>query len=132
MKQQLTVKNDLFISNGIEIVFNLNGHFKFYPEDIKLERFLKREDLVNRKDVAEIGHLQSLLENPIKIPEEFALYINLAAGTILKRKNDLFIPALIHNAFLDIVALSNRDLEWKNILIRLNSSVSEQERVITL
>lgn len=132
MKQQLTVSPALSVSTGLELLMSLNNKPKFYPADIKLEKFQNRKDLTQKDDVAGIDHLQALLENIGEIPKDFCQHINLAPGSVFKRGKKLLIPALIHDEFLDAVALSNRDLDWTIILVEISSPVSEQERVIIL
>lgn len=132
MKQQLTVNSALSMPTSLELLIDLNHQTKFYPADIKLEKFKNRKDLTQKDNVAGIGHLQALLEKPSEIPKDFCQYINLAPGSVFKKGENLLIPALIHHGFLDAVALSNRDLDWTIILVGINSPVSEQERVIIL
>jgi hypothetical protein len=130
--KQLTVSPILSVPIGIELIINLNYQPEFYPANIKLEKFEKRKDLIQKDNVAGIGHLQSLLESPTEIPRDFYQHINLASGSVFKKNESLFIPALVHDGFLDAVALSNRDIDWTIILVEIKSPLSERERVIVL
>lgn len=130
--KKLTISSTLSMSPGLEILVNLNHQPTFTPAKIRLETFETKKGLNQKTNVAGIGHLQALLENIGEIPSECLDYISLAPGSIFMKGNKLFIPALVHNASIDAVALSNRDPEWSIILVELNSPISPTERVMLL
>lgn len=117
---------------GCKFFSNLSNNKMFYPQNLKLEEYDDKEHLISREDIAGIGHLQALLNNPQQIPKQFEGFINLAPGSLLQKDGKLFIPALAQDLIADAVALKNRRLEWEIILINIYSPVNQQERVIVI